>query len=194
MSAQSGAEAGKDEVTLKRYRITAATKEDAPVEAKKDGAPLEPYAFTISGRRYELTPEDLQKAVPDVSQPIYDSYVEIEDVSGSIRQVPTKDLIRRAIIRKYRDVNPQAELQPGTGFQSQRAEQIARRLGLRPGAKAAPPANLAPRVGEGLVAHGASTHRTLTAWVGLCLPEKTGANRGKLKPPRRVKTVRTTAT
>lgn len=91
-----------------------------------------PYAVTIGGRRFELTIDDVRAAVPDVSQPIHDSYVEIADVSGEVRRVATKDLIRRTILRKYPDVDPQTELQATTGFQSQRAEQIARRLGLHP--------------------------------------------------------------
>ncbi len=100
--------------------------------SKPPSGPGPSYRFTIGGRQFELTASDIRIAVGDVHQPIYDSFVEIEDEGGVLRQVPTKDLIRQAILRRNADVDPKTLLQPHTGFQSQRAEQIARRLGFEP--------------------------------------------------------------
>ena len=90
------------------------------------------YRFTVKGRYFELSKSDTVAAQGRVTRPIHDSYVEMRDNSGTVRKYPTKDLIRQAICLKYPDVKPETDLQPGTGFQSQRAEQIARGIGLTP--------------------------------------------------------------
>ena len=95
------------------------------------------YRFTIGGRLFELTPDDVIAATDFVRQSVYDSYVEIPDAQGGIREFPTKDLLRQAILRKYPDVNPRTDLQPSNGFQSQRAEHVMRKLHLPPKRKLA---------------------------------------------------------
>jgi hypothetical protein len=90
------------------------------------------YRFTIGGRQFDLTHAKVIAALDSVQQPIYDSYVEIRDAQGNIRELPTKDLLRQAILREYPDVNPRTDLQPINGFQAQRAEHIMRKLGFPP--------------------------------------------------------------
>lgn len=87
------------------------------------------YHFSLSGVKFDLKRSDLIAATKDVQRGVQNSFVEIEDETGRMKQFPTKDLLRQAIKRRY----PNEDLSRiESSFTSQRAEGIMRGIGLRP--------------------------------------------------------------
>ena len=104
-----------------------------PNPATENGSKVGPYHFRIWDIQLELTIQDVRSALPNVHQAIRDSYLEVTDMHGEVFKVSTKDAIRQAILLKYpHDDQLRAIVHMSNGFQTDRAERIARGVGLTP--------------------------------------------------------------
>lgn len=101
------------------------------VASERPGAVVQvrTYEFTLGGRPYSLTSQDLLDSAPHARSTIVTYYIEIRGTDGVVRQYPTKSVVQTAIVRKYPDVLPARDLQPNA-FQAHRAVAIARALGF----------------------------------------------------------------